>query len=474
MPCMETLAQTIPESRSGSILFAAGYSSSSLKSAKLARFFFPFSKTTLNVSEYKESVPSSTSDTQPDKDLEARHFNIQTVSTDTVFESTISMRPKQDVIGVGLLYRQALFYFSDDTPRVWFDAIIPIERVTNKLRFKEKIKSTGGGPVQELGLDNAPRVGSMTEAFNQANWNYGKINNNHRHETGIADIELRMNWSSSGQSGWCRTSSFIGALFPTGTRINANNAAYVFSPVVGNNHHWGLTYGSVINMRIFENDCHKFRFIYQVNSAILMSNFQVRSFDLKDKQWGRYMEIYANQDAANLASISENPNSGTSGINMFTKCVKVDPRYVSTMSGTFSYQYKDFLVYAGYNFYARHAEKVTLPAWKEHTALKAVTGEGATTLARTIGKNFTGSNIPYSDSIDDPSFVDSLIFFSDLNLDSAAHPGVISQTLFTTLGYTAHVGRHAIFMGLGGSFEFSSANNALERLTGWAILSVTI
>jgi len=452
----------------GCTIFATAYVSESLRPSKLAKYFFPFSKTCLNVSEYKPSVPSSTTDTQPGKDLEARHFNIETAATDSVFKSTISISPEQKVVGLGLFVRQTLFSFCDDTPRVWLDVIMPIEKVTNKLHFKEKIISTGGGAVDAIGLDNAPRVGSMTEALQQKTWKFGKINNNNRHKTGLADLDVRINWTNGAEQ-WCQRSSFVGVLVPTGTRINGAQAAYLFSPVIGNNHHWGLTFGSLINAHVWAREEHKIRLIYQVYSAILVTNYQIRSLDIKDKQWGRYMEIYKDQKAATLASASGNARSGNSGINTFTKCMKVDPRYISTMSGTFMYEYKNFAAYAGYNLYLRHAEKVDLPEWTEHVALKSVNGVGATTLARSVGKNF-----PQSDITDPDDYTDAIVPISSLNFDSAAHPGVVSQTLFANIGYNTSFCDKPVFVGLGGSYEFSSANNALERLMGWVILSISL
>ena len=58
------------------------------------------------------------------------------------------------------------------------------------------------------------------------------------------------------------------------------------------------------------------------DTRYLFSNHQVRSFDLIGKPWGRYMSTYKTSEEAAFAQTTLNENSGTSGINVFTQCVR--------------------------------------------------------------------------------------------------------------------------------------------------------
>ena len=244
------------------------------------------------------------------------------------------------------------------------------------MRLHEHIINNGGGVVDALGLDNAPRVGTMTQAFQQPNWKYGKIDNQKCLEAhGIADIEFTVHWAPY----WtecCHVSSRAGFVAPTGTKIDARQAAYVFSPVIGNNHHWGLLFGNEIHFDFWSRGNHSLSCFFNARGCIVVTNYQVRSFDVKDQQWSRYMEVYNTQDAAELAQTNNDANSGTSGINVFTKCLKVDPRYYAYGATALTYQYCRFTAEIGYDIYIRHAEEVTLNRWDEKVAFKAVQGLG--------------------------------------------------------------------------------------------------
>ncbi len=446
----------------GGTLEMVFYGSNSTKSHELAEYFGPFGKRNLTVSEYKADVASSTTDTNTSADLQARHFNIQTSSTTETFQSTIKFSPEQQVFGLGLAWKQTIWN-CDDKPKMWLEVAFPIEQVKTKMGLKETITNDGGGAVDATGLDDSARVGSMTAAFKQSNWKYGKVNNSKcLKEWGVADVEVKLNWASL-WSDCCNLSSYIGFVAPTGTQIDAKNAAYIFSPVVGNNRHWGFLFGGNIDYKIWSSDNQGLYFAYSMAGRILAGNNQVRSFDLKDKQWGRYMEVYRTAEAAELANTSVDLNSGTSGINVFTKCLEVKPRYCADGNSAIIYRHDcGFNAEIGYNLYVRQAEEVCLKNWNEAPVLKSVIGAGEMQLARTIGKQFTGSDIAYSST----NYSNTTILKKDLNIDSASHPSALANIVYGGLGYDWS----CVFIGLGASYEFSSVNTIINRWAAWGKL----
>jgi hypothetical protein len=442
----------------GAMFEVVPFGGQTTNSKKLAGFFTPAGKRCLNVLEFKNSVTSSQGDGIPTKDLEARHFNIETVSTFSTFQSTISFAPRQKYIGVGLSYRHCFACNDDGSAKWWLELSAPIINVKNTMRLEETIINNGGGPTPTTGLDGAPHVGSMTAAFKQNNWLYGKIDSSCEgmSKTGLADIEamIGLNWH---MTNCCFMSWYAGGVFPTGNRPNG---VYVFQPIVGNNKHFGVTYGSTLIYELWSCDDHQVEMRWDANSRYLFRNHQVRSFDLLGKPWSRYMEMYANPNQAIAAFNVGTAETGVSGINVLTRCVKVSPRFNVTLTTALTYHHCNWNVEAGYNFFARQAEKVELATpWQVNPALKANQGAGFTTIARNIKDNFEQSVFSVTSYYP--------IQFCDIDLYSAAHPAVLSHLIYATAGYDWQECCHPTTFAVGGSYEFGDTNAELERWTVW-------
>lgn len=77
------------------------------KSRSFDFFFAPQGKTTLDVVEFNPDTSSSDVSVQKNRDLEARHFNIET--RDHNFRSRIELHPHHTFVGVGFAWRQRLW-----------------------------------------------------------------------------------------------------------------------------------------------------------------------------------------------------------------------------------------------------------------------------------------------------------------------------------------------------------------------------
>lgn len=472
---------TAREDGCGTAFQIVPFGGKSTESCELARFFMPFGKTELIVAEGKEADTTfEQGDFDRTKNIEARHFNIETASeiAGHGFRSTITFAPQQTCTGIGFDLRQVLIRCDDNNPFVWLEVAFPVEHIQNKMHLAEVIDPQFAAlhvpPSTGLGLDNSPRVPDMIAAFKQSNWKYGKIDNNWYRchgKWGVADVETKLNWTDY-HSDFCTLESYLGFVAPTGTKINRKHAAHVFSPVVGNNHHWGVLLGGHLRFNLCENEDHRLAVLFDIDGRYLCQNKQVRSFDLVGKPWSRYMEVYTPASEATDAT----EDSGTSGINVFTKCVTVKPYYSVTSNTVLAYSYCDILFELGYNFYARHQEKVLLHhgAWKENVALKALNGNGQTSLARTIQKNFSGSDLARNPDEPEVNFFTTAVKYNDLDLNSAAHPAVFSNIVFAGLGYQWHICSVPMFAGLGGSYEFTSINTALNKWMVWGKFGISL
>lgn len=453
----------------GGALEIVGYYSQSTKSNELARYFFPFGKTQLNVVEYKFGVTdTATIDSDYDmltKDVEARHFNIQTSSTTETFSSKIRVCPEQRVGGIGFAYRQTLWRDCEtETPKLWLDVSFPVENVQNNMRLVESDVVEAGGAVAETGLSGldgvaAPRVGNMTQALNQSAMSFGRIDNRCRSKWGVADLEVKLGYATY----WgdcCHLDGYFGFVAPTGTKIDRKHAEYVFKPVVGENHHWAILLGSYYHVDAWSHNEHAIRMAYNLNSRIIFKNNQWRTFDLIDKSWSRYVEVYTAEQATEAAT-TLNPNSGSFGVNYLTQCVEVSPRYSLDTNVAMIYTHCRFTAEIGYNFYARHAEEIRLCKWTPVIAQKNIDGAGDVDIARNIRKHFRFDDAPVAE------FGNATIQKSDLNLDSAGHPEIMANIVYGNLGYDWSVCDFPMFASVGGSYEFSQINTTLNRWTVW-------
>lgn len=466
-----TERMTMAEDGIGGAFQAVIFGSKSTNESKIARYFMPFGKTTLSVVEFKNNV--LTPDGAPDRDIEARNFNIETRNSqldddlDNAFHSLISFCPRQTVVGLGLAWKQALWYCNDyDVPRAWFEMSFPIMRVTNDMHLDEKVLQDGNGALPVTGLDNAPRVGNMKQAFKQSNWKYGKINGP-REQRGIGDIELKIGWNNV-YCDACHFNGFAGLVVPTGNRPQGE---YMFEPIVGNNHHVGILWGSNVGFDAWCCGEHTIRVEFDWCNRYLFRNHQVRSFDLQRGEWSRFLEVYATPEDAQAASLIAEPlatNAGTSGINVFTKCVRVSPRFSFNMNYAFIYERCNWQVEGGWNFYARQSEKVEIDSFRSGVQVKDIGGNGAINLARTITNNFDGSAIAFTTLA---NYIP--LHLSDIDLESAAHPAVLSYIVYLTAGYNWCDACYPTLAAVGASYEFASVNTNLERWALWGKLGIS-
>lgn len=452
------------DGRHGTIQFAL-FGSRTTNDEDLARYFFPFGKTELIVDERIEELRPGV-----EADLLALHFNIFT--TNSNFSSKISIEPRQSVIGLGLHYRQSFARNEEKDRGFFFSFSTPITRVKNDLNFTEKVIEDGGEP-NEAADENV--VANMKEAFNQKEWKFGKITTKSMTKTRLAAIEVKLGYEWL-QHDPCHLESYIGVIIPTG---NDPEGEFVFEPIVGYGKHTGVMFGSTFGIQIWddeENDKH-LRVEYANHSQYLFKREQTRSFDLKNKPWSRYQEVYADEDQAREATDPALPllrqaTLATPGINVFTQKVDVTPGFSHNINSALVYTSKGFQGELGYNFFCQRSECVKLACpWKEGPALKHFEGQGQTNPLRDItGSRFREGQVrdlagalPPIIPVSLANFEQSIIKETDLDLQSAATPCRLIHTVYGALGYRWDDREYPVFTNFGGSYTFSRNNNAVPR-----------
>lgn len=410
---------------------------------------------------------------------------------DTAFVSEICFAPRQTVFGVGLTYST---HFQVGDCRWLFNASAPLMHVRNTMGLSEKVTQEGqfydvpqiaGQSDNNLDQD----VRTMTQAFAQSDWCYGKIDCSTHTKTRLAFIELLFGreWHCSDA---CHFESFLGVTLPTG---NTPDACTVFEPMVGNGGHVGIISHHAFGSQMWQGvqgDC-SLNFECDLVFQYLFARTHKRSFDLKYKPWSRYLEMYADRDQAALASAQIGVNTSgiflaTPGINVLTQDVKVRPGFNTAINMAVSLVREEgscgFNGEAGYNFYAREAECLCLKGCLSDTAaIKDHVGNGVVNPVR----NITNDRL-----INEASFLNILfrgltplqvldeyssrvLKASDLDLSSAAHPCVIAHTFYGAVGYDWGDRECPVALRLGASYEFSGrTDTALNRWLLWGSFGI--
>jgi len=450
-----------------------GFGGQSTKGNELAAYFLPNCKQALSVSEV--STPNLADVPNTFADLDSTNFNIITVGDS--FASTASFDAKQSAMGFGFHYKQG-FWFNEERTKWWYvDMSSSVQQVKNTVTICENVTNNGGGADTSL-APTTVAVDSLTAAFSQAAWNFGKIFSGcAQKKTGLADIEFKI----GRQSMWfehCHLGGYVGALIPTG---NKPKGVYVFEPIVGHNHHWGVLVGTEGGFEFWTSRCERWHASVEIagQAQYLFRNTQTRSFDLKNRPWSRYQEVYANQaQAAQANTLSLTPATAaqgaalsTPGINVFTQRVKVQPGFFFNSMTTLLLTHEcGFEAEIGYNLFAREGECVELDCpWLVGPAIKAVGGAGETAPVRDITTNFLleSATVTFAD------YNQSLIQLSDLDLNSAAHPNIMVNLIYGALSYVWDDRRVPMGINVGGSYEFTGRDFAvMKRWVAWGKFNI--
>jgi hypothetical protein len=393
------------------------------------------------------------------------------------FDSTISLNPKHTEVGVGFAYRQSVWHSDEEDWGLFLKAVLPISWVKNELGLTEKVANNDGAPVVLAGENQRIFYDSMTKAFNQKAWKYGKIATDcdacgdALHKTGVADIQLTFGYE------WLQhhpyhMEGYVGILIPTGNKVTS---AYLFEPIVGRGKHFGIMWGSAFGCDLWD-DCagadKHLRFEVAMNSMYLFSKEQMRSFDLKGRPWSRYIDVYTSQEnAESVAALPAPANvlTATPGINIFTRSADVTPGLEFTITPALVFEWCNFVGEFGYNYYTRGEDHIELCSFPANTiALRSVLGNGLTMPFQKINAIVEDPSIAPATPVTTANYSRSIITLDDIDINSAATPSYFTNTIYAALGYSHMHNCYPVMAGIGASYEFGNHTNAaVDRWTLW-------
>jgi hypothetical protein len=350
------------------------------------------------------------------------------------------------------------------------------------------------------GVTNTTRASDETppanveEAFAQSTWNYGKVCGCQK-ITRLADIELSLGYQW--MCGDCASTNwYVGVVIPTG---NKGGATYIAPAVVGNGQHAGIMTGSCTEVMLSEEADYSAWYRMDATARYLFRNTQKRSFDLLGNEWSRYMMVWENEDAYTAAVALANTMGAsgpgvavrtyTPGINVFTTDFYIKPQFQGRLNQAVYFQGEHFRAELGWNVFARQTDCVQLACeWTQAPAFadsSYVAGIGLNnnrtiyndsqttvhnaidTLSRVFPATTATSMVTISnDSLVATAYDDFAISSDEISYESVATPGTITNTPYLVLGY-AFESDYKPQVSVGGSYEFTTSNRALNQWLVW-------
>jgi len=429
----------------------------------LAKYFLPFGKSSILAGELGSRAVKS------DRvDVIANYFGVLTSNkpvngdpanfNDYTFESIVSLSPEQSYSGFGVVFRQHLSRYTDEG--FWYSVTFPFINVKNNIGLTEKIIKRGGAN------GNNPKVPegfypNMESALKQQDWVFGKIKNNLPSKSGVSDLYLTIGYLSKKEEMYS-LEGFVGASVPT---EDAATAEFLFEPRVGNNNHYTIFSGTSMSFKVWQDCKNSVYYTFDTMGVLYIPNTQVRSFDLKGKPWSRYMWVYLDSKSTTTSP----------GINVFTKPMCVDQGTQRDLNTAIIFKNcSGFEAEGGYHFYSRQSEKVRLARpWKAGPGIAAIDKDGKFTSGGVTRDNATiNEYLGIKNDMENGTEIFREIKQSDIDLESAQHPAIISHILYLSLAYHWDENCYPKFIGAGGSYEFSERNSALHRWMIWAKFGV--
>ncbi len=351
------------------------------------------------------------------------------------------------------------------------------------------------------GVTNSNRATDATppanveEAFAQDAWNYGKVCGCSK-ITRLADIELSLGYQW--MCGDCASTNwYVGVVIPTG---NKGGATYIAPAVVGNGQHAGIMTGSCTEVMLSEEADYSAWYRLDACARYLFRNTQKRSFDLLGNEWSRYMMVWENEDAYTAALVLANTITAptgpgladrqyTPGINVFTTDFYIKPQFQGRLNQAVYFQGEHFRAELGWNVFARQTDCVQLacewtqaPAFADSSYVSGIALNNNRTIyndAQTAAYNVV-DNLSRVTPVTTPTslvtiagnnlvatnYDDFAISSDEIDYNSVATPGVITNTPYLVLGY-AFESDYKPQLSIGGSYEFTTSNRALNQWLVW-------
>ena len=410
----------------------------------------------------KNSFVIGKKDTVTNKDIDGGLFvyNVKTraISSGARLESingTISFEPDQEAFGLRLDYFQDV-----NTPmkKLFFKASLPITYVRNDMDIKVAKDAEGNEPAEVTfgskkytAKDFFAGNVNVTSAENPKNLQgpltHAKIDGA-RSSFGLADLELALGYKFYYEQKKHLFLS-VGMTIPTGTKPNGE---YLFEPVHGNGHHFGLNISLDGGLEAWKGKHGPVRADFGVNYRYLFIGSEKRTLGVKGTTLGHYYLV---------AELNQKDKPLFPLANVSTTDLRIKPGNQFDAIVDFSFHCKRFVVDVGYNMYWKDQESVWVKGWNDKTYYVPI-------VADTSGAAY------FTDALFESKHSGLTITKDNLDVDAAKTPEQFTHKIFGGIAYTPKLSdKYPTSLGLGASYEFAQENSALEKYALWLKMGIS-
>ena len=399
----------------------SSYFQTSSNSPLLKRFFLMQDKDSLIVSN-----------TDVNRDIRPEWLGLP-----NTFGGIISINPEQSQGAFEVEYRYALGSLSDSNffKNMWMSASIPVVFIKNNLNFGQSTITNAAAPT------NA--VYDIVTAFQNPAWNYQKINT--ASETLIRPAELRLTLGKT----FLDTERILlvsYSAFSLPTHRTQNNH-HLFEAQPGYNGHIGFIWGAHLQAPLTaKTDAAQCTFFLDLENTWLIRNHQYRTFDLKNKEWSRYL---------NFRKSGQVVNETFQGVNVLTQYVRLSPYNIIDFATGLRCAFKRVKVEVGFGLWGHGGERAKLYyPWQEIYGI-----------AGTLLNTSASASTIKDQAANDATF--TVIYQNDIDFDSGTARPTLNWRVHTYLGAQLREKEGAAFFGAG--FFIEKPHNKTKSFEQWGL-----
>lgn len=363
------------------------------------------------------------------------------------FSGTMSIAPTQRQYGCALYGFIPISYCTTKEffQHWWMQVSAPIVCVENDINITQgTIINPGISPVKDI-----------LSAFNQPDWRYARMGEK-RKRVGLAELKILFGITYVAHDEM-ECGIYCGFTIPTSGR---QKACEIFYPFVGNNGHGGFIGGIQLQMPLW---CDAYESVFSwflnLEGIYLFRNTQCRTFDLRYKQWSRYM-LYNRNDGLKQRNIP--------GVNVLTREVFANPYVMANFLTGLRYRGSFIEAEIGYGIWGHGNEHLRLT--EPFPSVYGIAGPIDPInpdLVTTASTSTIAQQGPIDkDAVGNPLFV--AVKASDLDLFSAGMRSAINHQFHVSCAYHYCTQQsNERFVGVGCYYEFPQRNSALELWGCW-------
>jgi hypothetical protein len=368
------------------------------------------------------------------------------------FRSIISICPRRTIEG-------AVFAIRQDINCAYVDLNLAYVQAKHDMQLTECCP-TGtilNAPTSCVGVLN--NITNATSAFNNPALQFGKISCRELKDRRLDDIEVKLGYNFKQDS--CGHFSLYGAgLISTEHKPCGD---YLFEPIIGRAGHHAIGAGLSAGSIIYNCDGQTIiALLTNFDYRFFLKSNECRTLDLCNGDWSRFL----------LVARDATTNLPFPAVNYLTRPFKVEPRSMINWWTALHWEHRQVHIELGYNLWWKDAEKLCLINSCNNNSTGifdltgSLTGSPISASRANITQSNTGSNAAPSDTQFTP------ITNAQLHINSAKMPSVLTNKVYGTLGLSFPTCASPVELALGGAYEFSRSNAALEQWAVWLKLII--